>query len=754
MVEGPAVSDDNGMQVTEDQAPHRGASPWAFAVRYQFTRSDREVLARLPLKDMTLELQRGTQSLWVVAKWPSGGGLVIRTCFSPEEGLAVCECERGDRRVECRTSSPSGHYRVMLEVPDPEKPLIHFTVWLTPEGELSIPFWPSDAYPIDEHGDPIETQGAMHAAQRGSAMGFMYGSLTRPRSGSFLYFQNLTSLNDLCEQTGATPETRVGGSWPELGYTLPLAERRPLRSGREVVISDAYVCFSSEVPEATVDLAKMFFDLLADVYLLIPRPHADYHDWSSMAEATVRDLEHPDCISTHDGWRYLNAYVGTGDRRPEGLVQLAVALPLLEYEDWRGRKIPLIDELRETMPSFYYGDVGCIMRYPRSMKERDGADVDEKGPYEVDSWYLYHPLVNLARLALRGHKDAEKLLMDSVDYAMRAAHHFDYRWPVLFDAKTFEVIREAPTRELGETDVAGLYAYLMLQMREITGDDRYLEEARKAADDLKGLHFNVGYQFNNAAWGANALARLWRETGDEDYLQLSFMSIASILQNAFIWDCDYGYAKHYVTFFGVTPLREGPYIAAYEEMEIFSAFHEYLRYVDAEAAPSVHLLLAEYCKYATDGKICAFPGRLPEDAIAEKPRNGHINRDLAIPLEDIYEGWEKAGQVGQEVYGAGAAPGVTVRCYHRVDGAPFLLYCQYPVYDLCADSRAGMCTFRVRGDSRLDCMLRIIPAEERVLDGVIVRHADDGSELECRRTDEDHLEYRTPGGAHLELRWG
>lgn len=626
---------DNGMQIAEDQAPYRGASPWAFAVKYQFTRADRKVLARLPLKEMTLELVQGGQSLWVVAKWPSGGGLVIRTSFSPEEGLEVDVCHKEELSVECQATSPAGKYRLVLEIPDPEKPLIHFTVSLTPEGELSIPFWPSDTYPINERGDPIETNGTVHAAQRGVAMGFIYASLTEPKSGTFLYFQNLTALNDFCEQTHAVPETRVGGSWPELGYTPPLAERMPLQPGKEVIISDGYVCFSPDVPEATGDLAQLFFDLLAEIYLLIPRPDAIYEDWLSMAEDTVRDLEHEDCTTTSEGLRYLNAYVGTGDRRPEGLVQLAVALPLLEYEDWRGEKIPLIEELRQTLPTFYYDDVGCFMRYPKTMKEQEGVDVDEKGAYEIDSWYLYHPLANLARLARRGHKDAEKLLFDSIEYAIEVAHRFEYKWPVIFDARTLEVIREAPTKELGETDVPGLYAYLMLQMQELTGEERYLEEAKRAAEDLKGLHFNVGYQFNNAAWGANALAKLWKITGSEEYLHLSYMCIASILQNAFIWDCNYGYAKHYVTFMGVTPLREGPYIAAYEEMEIFSAFHEYLGLVDAHAASSVHLLLSEYCKYATDGKICAFPRNLPEDVIAEEPRNGHINRDLAIPLEDI-----------------------------------------------------------------------------------------------------------------------
>ncbi|MCE5200710.1 MAG: hypothetical protein ABFD54_01590 [Armatimonadota bacterium] len=746
------MTDQDEMQLDE-QAPYRGASPWAFAVKYQFTKAERKAVAKLKLKDMSLELQQGVQSLWIVAKWSSGSGIVIRTSFSPEEGLVVDECRQEEWSAECICTSPAGKYRVMIEIIEPEKQLIHFTVWLTPEGELSIPFWPSDTYPIDKSGDPIATEGVVHAAQRGPAMGFVYASLTKPESGSFLYFQNLTSLNDLCEQTHAVPETRVGGSWPELGYTPPIAERKPLEPGKEVVLSDGYVHFSPKVPEDVEHLAQLFFDMLAEIYLQIPHPDAIYQDWLSMAEDTIRDLEHEDCVTTFGGQRYLNAYVGTGDRRPESLVQLAVALPLLEYEDWRGRKIPLIDELRETLPSFYYEDVGCIMRYPKTMKDVDGSDVDEKGTYEVDAWYLYHPLVNMARLAARGHEDVKELLLRSIEYAVKVAQHFEYKWPVLFDAKTLEVMRHAPSRELGETDVAGLYAYLMLQMRDITGDEHFLDEAKRSAETLKGLNFNVGYQFNNTAWGANALAKLWQATGNDDYLHLSSMCIASILQNAFIWDCDYGYAKHYVTFMGVTPLREGPYIAAYEEMEIFSAFHEYLKLVDAHVSPSIHMLVSEYCKYATDGKICAYPRNLPEEIIAENPRNGHINRDLAIPLEDIYQGWEKPGQVGQEVYGAGTAPGITARCFIRVADAPFILYCQYPIYDFNSDTGAKMCEFKVHGDGRLKCTMRLIPTSDERIGDVKINHVDSGEELQGARVAGEHLEYHLPGGAHIVLKW-
>lgn len=744
------MSRKSGRDTRDGDAPKQGASPWAFAARHQFTQTDRKILAEFPLKDMSLQLQQGSQSLWVVPRWPSGAGLAIRTSFSPEEGLEVGEIEKAENSVQCRATSPAGEYTVLLELPQSERPVLHFTVRLTPAGYLSLPFWPSDTYPIDASGDPFNTSGTVHAAQRGCAMAMVYASVTQPQAGSFLYFQNLTALNDLCEQTHAAPDTRVGGSWPELGYTPPLAERHPLQPGREIVLSDAYVCFSPSIPEESGDIAQLFFDMASDTYLQMPRPEPQYQEWLEMAERSIKDLEHPDCITKDNGKRYVCAYVGTTDRRPESLVQLAVALPLLEYQEWSGRKIPLIGNLLDTLPGFYDKQVGCILRYPRHMKDRDGEDVDEKGHYEVDSWYLYHPLLNLGRLALRGDEQARKLLMDSVQYAIDVAHHFHYDWPVLFDAKSLEVVREEEDSEKGETDVAALYAYLMLQLYRLTDDERYVQEATNAAEKLKGLHFNVGYQFNNTAWGANALARLWQITGDIQYLHLSYMCLASIFQNVFMWECTYGYGKHYHTFMRATPLREAPYVAAYEELEIIASFYEYLDLVGPDVSDSIQMLLCEYCKYTTDGKISAFPMMLPEEVIAGEPRNGHINRDIAIPLEDIYEGWQQAGQVGQEVYGGGMAPAIACRSYVHVDGAPFTLHCHYPLREKLEEP--GRCQIRLHGDPRLACQVRLIPLKGQDLSEVRAALPGD-QKLTARKQDKGHITFAVPGASVVQITW-
>lgn len=290
------------------QAPFRGGSPWLYSVRHYFTATERSVIKELSAKDVHFSIEHSKQALWVVAKWQTGGGAAVRVCYDPDQGLETKDIRDDGNRLEFAVATTIGQYRVSLELLDAEKSLIHFTTRLTPVGELSIPFWPSDTYPLDANGDPLATEGTVHAAQRGPAAAFMYVSLTKPKSGSFLYLQDLTSLNDYCQKTHTVPETRVGGAWPELGYTPPISERSPLPAGEEVVISDAYIRFTSEIPEDRRRSALLYLEMLADIYLHLPKPDTTYHHWPSRALESIHDLSHSvQCTSSQGGHRYFNA---------------------------------------------------------------------------------------------------------------------------------------------------------------------------------------------------------------------------------------------------------------------------------------------------------------------------------------------------------------------------------------------------------------------------------------------------------------
>jgi len=230
-----------------------------------------------------------------------------------------------------------------------------------------------------------------------------------------------------------------------------------------------------------------------------------------------------------------------------------------------------------------------------------------------------------------------------------------------------------------------------------------------------------------------------------------------------LWDCDYGVAKHYPTFFGVQPIQRAPYIAAYEQAEVSAGLQEYLRISGDDATPSARLLIAELVRYSLDLCWHFYPSTLPagilhnrQDATMRET-NGWIERELALPLEDLYDGWQEPGKVGQEVYGAGSCFALVARAYHPLGGGRFWLYCDYPIE---LDQPGGgsrkrggtTVAFRVLGDARGRCRVRLVPRGlERVPEATLQqsrRKAGAGA-----LTVEGHREWVVPGNSSVTLRW-
>ena len=196
------------------------------------------------------------------------------------------------------------------------------------------------------------------------------------------------------------------------------------------------------------------------------------------------------------------------------------------------------------MPHFHDDRTSSIARWlPDAEDMLDGGEPHEK-PRVMDSWYLLHPMLNLARLAARGDDGARELLLRSLDREIEVAQHFRYEWPVFYDVDTLEVIKaESEPGKGGELDVPGLYAHVMLQAFDLTDDDRYLHEAIAAARTLHGKGFELAYQMNNVAFGMVALLRLFQVTGESDMRDMSRVLSACLFDNVGLWSTRYGKAR-------------------------------------------------------------------------------------------------------------------------------------------------------------------------------------------------------------------
>ncbi|RYE55728.1 MAG: hypothetical protein EOP18_05460, partial [Rhizobiaceae bacterium] len=498
--------------------------------------------------------------------------------------------------LRLKVASALGEHLIIFETGGDALEHLRVTVRFTPAENMVIPFMPRDLYPLDSDDDPFGSSGVVEATQRGLNCGVLYFRVEKPAFGNVLYFQNLTAMNDYYRATKTTPESVVGGIWPELGYLLPTPDQRgtppadALKAGEQVTLSDAILVFRHDAPPHERESARQFLQMLGVAYKMIDLPRTEYRDWIDRAERTLRDLdEAPEATIEHYGHRYIHPY--TAAEYPDIMVQMSLVAAIHQWGKWSGKAHPLEAEFKAGLERFYDPKLQSLRRYLPNV----GGDKDADA---VDSWYLYHPMLNLGILALDGDADAHRLLMKSIDFGIKSAHHFNYKWPVQYKITDFSVITEvAEVDGRGQTDVGGIYAWVMLQAFELTDDKRFLDEARAAIDAAIGLRFNINYQANLTAWGAAACMRLWRITNDQVYLEQSYVYLGSFFHNSEIWESQIELAVHFQNFLAVTCLQDAPYMAIYECFDSFAAFERYLDDSGPDLEPAARMLIAEYCKY-------------------------------------------------------------------------------------------------------------------------------------------------------------
>ena len=729
-----------------------GISPHALAIKQFCTTASSEPSADFSIGDLSVEVRVSGDSVWALIRRKGRGGLALRAAYLTGTFECASTKNKAGDAATLTIRSASGVHVVTFRTGSDALDQLRMTVRFTPAAPMLIPFIPRDLYPLDAKDDPLGTKIIVEARQRGLNSGLLYFRIEEPAFGNVFYFQNFTSLNTYYRATKTTPKDTVGGAWPELGYLMPTPEQNgaepgeQLPAGVELTLSDAILIFRSEAPPHERESARQFLQMLGTAYKMLDLPHVEYRDWVDRAERTLRDLNKaPAATIEHYGHRYIHPY--TAAEYPDVMVQMSIITAIHDWGKWSGTPHPLEADFKAGLAKFYDPKLKALRRYLPNV----GADKEADA---VDSWYLYHPMLNLGILALDGDEDARTLLMKSIDFGIEAAHHFDYKWPVQYNITDFSVITNTAKADgRGQTDVGGIYAWLMLQMFELTDDKRFLDEARCAIDAAIGLRFNINYQANLTAWGAAACMRLWRITNQKIYLEQSYVYLASFFHNCELWESDIELARHYSNFLGVTCLQDAPYMAIYECFDSFVAFERYLNDSGPDLEPAARMLISEFCKYALHRGWFYYPDALPPEALSPTQRetNGHIDRKLSFPVEDLYGDGQPAGQVGQEVYGAGAALIFATRTFHHVEGAPFRLYCDHL---LRAIERAGEHTITVTLDGGETCIaaVSLIRLSRRELGKIKVSTAV-GDVLRAHHSTDDRIAYNVPAGGRLILTW-
>jgi hypothetical protein len=732
--------------------PERQTSPHVLSLKEELSRRMMKRLGSFEVGDLEVQVSAGRDSIWCLVRRPGRGGLAVRGAYiGPVDFSCRKVAPAPGEALRLQVDSVLGRHELSFASTGDGLHRLRVVVRFTPAVAISLPFFPRDLYPLDESDDPSAADGNVEAAQRGLNGGMLYFRFLKPAFGSVLYFQNLTALNPYFKATGTKPDAVVGGIWPELGYQAPThenqegVEEKLLPAGEEVILSDAIIVLRDWAAESEQELSRQFLQMLAIAYEALDLPKVEYRDWVGRSERTLRDLEHsPSATERHYGNLYVLPYVE--GEVPDVMVQVSVVAALHDYAKWLGEPVALEAELKKGLERFYDPKLKTLRRFLPNVGK--GKDRDA-----VDSWYLYHPMLNLGRLALDGDEQARDLLLRSIDYGIEAAHHFKYIWPVMYKYQDFSILQKSRGDErYGQTDVGGLYAFVMVQCYELTGEQRFVDEARAAVDAAKGVRFDLLYQANLTVWGAAACMRLWRITGEDDCLSQSYAYLAGFFHNCEIWESKIGAAEHFTNFLGATCLHDAPYMAMYECFECFSGFEEYLAQAGPDLEPAARLLIGEFCKYTLHRAWNYYPDTLPKGVIHQgEHQSGIIKPELSFPLEDLYADGQAPGQVGQEIYGSGGGFVFATRSNHRVDNAPFRLSCNHFIR---SSEQTGERALSIQLDGGDTCLaeINLVRLQRKKLPEATLVTAG-GDRIKPHFTSDDRMDYRVPADGRLTLSW-
>ncbi len=495
-----------------------------------------------------------------------------------------------------------------------------------------------------------------------------------PGVGTALYLQNLTALNPLFERCRFSPRYLVSVGPRTFGCANPANPSVIWPAGAPVTLADTWLYLSPSVPANAQEQAALFLEGLAAIYDGLPdKPETRYVDWQELARLSLRDLHRGECWGRILGKDFLRPYVTTEGGAEACMAPLQdVLAPLMRFQHDTGEGADIVARLRATVPDFWSADTGTFRAYATP-----------------GNHIAFDPSVhvNLCRAAQAGDEQARALSLRSAEAFIRFAHDTSYG----FQQKDW--ITE-------DNELSGAYILYMMLCHDLSGDGRFVEEARRAAPQVEQWGFTRTREIYWTAMACEGLARLYAATNDEHYLRLSLVPLASLMRSAWLWECDFGWAKAYSTFFGLNPDASGiDYIAPMEEHQSWYSLRQYYLLARRALPNSARRLVAEFLRYAPMTIWDTYPPHLPPESYHQGKAFWNTTNvyDLYIPLEDLNDGWRRNGSVGQELYGAGAAFNLATEAYTRVSGTGILLFCEYPLLDVKWESTLRALTAHIGG---------------------------------------------------------
>lgn len=534
--------------------------------------------------------------------------------------------------------------------------LVHYRVTVNPHGDRlngsTLLEW---GFVDPETGSSISGEYRPYADRAPGAAPSVFG-YSEALDSTMLYWVDLTALNPYVESTGASTVGTPQRRGQRFGHNVNGTELRRLEQGESALLYDSYLYLEPGQPEDETAMFRRYLTQVSDIYDLVLRPTDPLPDWRSLADETLTALSDSDTWVELDGQRYWRAYVADTRQTVEAITQLDVGLAaarhVARYGD-QSAAARVVEDSVTGLANFYNPTFGLIQNQgPISITGDQGRG---------DTWYELGHVLKAAEFGALGYEGPADLALRSQAAWIDFAETVDYRFPQFYSFETWEGTGRQP-------DAVGGYALYMLRLSDLGCGEDCVLQAEAAVRTYGGSGFGFSYETHMTAAAALAAAELADRSGDDAWLDYAYGPIANLIRLSWLHEVDYGPAAEARTFFGLAPTQQASAITPKEQYETWIYLTEFLRLVHGRVDPDVEKLVAEFSYHTLVTLASSLPPLLPDGVATAHPSaypTVSTNRlDLHIPLEDMRDGREIWGAIGQEVYGAGMAPTFAALAYH------------------------------------------------------------------------------------------
>ena len=443
----------------------------------------------------------------------------------------------------------------------------------------------------------------------------------------------------------------------------------PISQGEKVRFSSSVLVCIPDVPslEQDEETASVFLKAYNVLFAQIKKPERTYYNWEKASQKMLQEV-----YERKGQDKGIYHYGGDLNFNMRSFLEFFRIFMPERVEMQMEENVRRIWE--QDRPD-YVNDVGHKGLFGWYKNREDAA--------YADFWQGYTwPLCMALEFSLDFHdKKMQEAMLRNAEVLIDTARELDYTFTVFVDINQGKRVETGYDFDYGN---AGSYVYAMILYYELTGEERFLDEAKKAAKKLAGFGFAAsGFELNVTVQSVYGLLKLYSITKDETYIAQSCIQLATILKHTWLFSPTYGKFKDRTIFMLTSARANLDYANSAEEAVMLRYFYKILTEYKGVLPDFAENLIAECISWKMVGGGDCIPAFHKHKEVIHTGKPSvwdEINKEGYIALEPSGYTSDKAllGSICECVYGMGMNLELCMRQIQLLDDKK--LYAEAPLY--------------------------------------------------------------------------